>query len=67
MLYVGIKDNEPIVIHNIWSLRLRDSAGKQYRHFIGKATITTLEPAKGMKDFDKDTNILNRVTGIVVL
>jgi hypothetical protein len=67
MLYVGIKDNEPIVIHNIWSLRLKDHSGKKYRHFIGKATITTLEPAKGMKDFDEDTNILNRVIGIVIL
>jgi hypothetical protein len=67
MLYVGIKDNEPLVVHNIWSVRLKDESGRKYRHIIGKATLTTLEPGKGMKDFDEDNNILGRVTGIVVL
>ena len=67
MLYIGIKENEPLVFHNIWSVRLKDSDGKKYRHIIGKATITTLEPGKGIKDFDEDTNILNRIQGIVVL
>lgn len=67
MLYVGVKNNEPLVVHNIWSVRLKDDSGNKYRHIIGKATITTLEPGKGMKDFDEDNNILGRITGIVVL
>ena len=40
---------------------------RKYRHIIGKASVTTLEPGKGMKDFDEDNNILGRVTGIVIL
>lgn len=67
MLYIGVKENEPLVFHNIWSVRLKDSDGKKYRHIIGKATITTLEPGKNIKDFDEDTNILNRIQGIVIL
>ena len=67
MLYVGIKENEPLVLHNMWSVRLKDSNGRKYRHIIGKATVTTLEPGKGIKDFDEDTNILNKIQGIVVL
>lgn len=67
MLYVGVKNNEPLVVHNIWSVRLKNSSGKKYRHIIGKATITTLEPGKNIKDFDEDTNILNRIQGIVIL
>lgn len=67
MLYVGIKDNEPLVVHNIWSVRLKNNSGVKYRHIIGKATITTLEPGKEMKDFDEDNNILKKVTGIVIL
>ena len=67
MLYIGAKDNEPLVFHNIWSVRLKDASGRKYRHIIGKATLTTLEPGLGMKDFDEDNNILKRVTGIVVL
>ncbi|MDZ7819486.1 MAG: hypothetical protein U5K55_13175 [Aliarcobacter sp.] len=67
MLYIGTKDNEPLVVHNVWSVRLKDNSGRKYRHIIGKAALTTLEPGKGMKDFDEDNNILGRVTGIVVL
>lgn len=67
MLYIGVKENEPLVFHNIWSVRLKDNDGKKYRHIIGKATITTLEPGKDIKDFDEDTNILNRILGIVIL
>ncbi len=67
MLYVGLKNNEPLVVHNVWSVRLKDDAGNKYRHIIGKATITTLEPGIGMKDFDEDNNILKRVTAIVIL
>ena len=67
MLYVGVKNNEPLVVHNIWSVRLKDDSGRKYRYIIGKATLTTLEPGMGMKDFDEDTNILKRVTGITIL
>lgn len=67
MLYVGVKNNEPLVIHNIWSVRLKDDSGRKYRHIIGKATLTTLEPGIGMKDFDENNNILKRVTGITIL
>lgn len=67
MLYIGIKENEPLVLHNMWSVRLKDSDGRKYRHIIGKATVTTLEPGKGIKDFDEDTNILNKIQGIVIL
>lgn len=67
MLYIGIKGNEPLVMHNIWSVRLKDETGKKYRYIIGKATTTTLEPGKEMKDYDEDNNILKRVEGIIIL
>ncbi|RXJ85515.1 C40 family peptidase [Arcobacter cloacae] len=67
MLYVGVKNDEPLVVHNVWSVRLKDDTGRKYRHIIGKATITTLEPGKGIKDFDEDNNILKKVTGITIL
>ena len=60
MMYIGVKDNEPLVMHNMWSVRLKDDSGKKYRHIIGKATVTTLEPGKGYEDFDEETNLLNR-------
>ncbi len=67
MMYIGIKNNEPLVMHNMWSIRLKDETGKKYRHIVGKATITTLEPGLGMKDYDEDGNILKKVEGIIIL
>ncbi len=67
MLYIGLKDNEPLVAHNLWSIRLKDDSGVKSRHIVGKATITTLEAGKELKDFDEDSNILGRVLGIVIL
>ena len=67
MLYIGEKQNEPLVMHNMWSVRLKNKYGKKYRHIIGKATITTLEPGKELKDFDENNNILRQIKGIVIL
>ncbi len=67
MLYIGVKEKEPLVLHNMWSVRLKDNDGVKYRHIVGKASITSLEPGKGMKDYDEENNILNKVLGIVVL
>jgi len=67
MLYVGVKDNEPLVMHNMWSVRLKDEKGRKYRHIIGKASITTLEPGSELKDFDEANNIINKILGIVIL
>ncbi|MBL3518934.1 SH3 domain-containing protein [Arcobacter lanthieri] len=67
MLYIGIKNNEPLVVHNIWSVRMKDKDNKEFRHIIGKAIITTLEPAKEIEGFIEDSNILKRVLGITIL
>ena len=67
MIYIGSKQNEPLVMHNMWSVRLKDNNGEKYRHIVGKASITTLEPGKDLKDFDEDNNILRKIQGIVIL
>lgn len=67
MLYIGIKENEPLVLHDMWSVRLQDNNGNKYRHIVGKTSVTTLEPGIGMKDYKDESNILNRVLGIVIL
>lgn len=67
MLYVGIKDNEPLVMHNMWSVRLKNSRGEKYRHIVGETSITTLEPGNYLKDFDENNNILKKIKGIIIL
>lgn len=67
MLYLGIRDNEPVAMHNVWGIRTKDWMGKEGRHIIGKAVITTLEPGKELSDFDRDGNLLKRILGMTNL
>lgn len=67
MLYIGQKDKEPLVAHNVWSIRLKDKNNQEFRHIIGKASLTTLEPGIELEGFTKDSNILNKVLGITIL
>jgi cell wall-associated NlpC family hydrolase len=46
MLYIGTDSRgRPLVFHNAWSIRVKDSSG-EHSQLIGKAVITTLEPGK---------------------
>lgn len=67
MLYVGAENNEPLVMHNMWSVRLLNERGEEYRHIVGKASVTTLEPGKDLKDYNPKKSILTKVRGIVIL
>lgn len=67
MLYIGVQENEPLVAHNIWSIRLKDKDNQEFRHIIGKATVTTLEPGIGLEGFNKESNLLERILGITIV
>ncbi len=67
MLYIGLENNEPLVVHNVWSVKLKDKEDKEFRYIIGKTAITTLEPAKEQEGFTQDSNILKKVLGITIL
>ncbi len=56
MLYVGSYNNDILVFHNVWGIKTIDQAGKEGRHLIGKAILSSIE-------FDK--NISNRVTELL--
>ena len=64
MLYIGEKDNESLVFHNIWGIRTKD---KMKRKIIGKAVITTLNPGKELAEVDKSFNFLSRIKGMTLL
>ncbi|MFA9373607.1 MAG: SH3 domain-containing protein [Poseidonibacter sp.] len=67
MLYIGDKNNEPLVMHNMWSVKLKNIWGAKSRHIVGKASITTLEPGKNLNNFDEENNVLKKIKGIVIL
>ena len=51
MLYLGTFRGTPWVFHSMWGVRtIRD--GREGRHIVGSAVITTLRPGKDVADFD---------------
>ena len=67
MLYIGIKDNQPMVMHNMWGVRTWDFFFTQGRNIVGKTVITTLEPGLELNNVDKNKTILKKIQGIVLL
>ena len=65
-LYLGIKNNEPIIFHNMWGVKTKKD-GKSGRFIVGKSVISTLEIGKELKYYDKEHSILSKVKGIVIL
>lgn len=64
MLYIGQRGGRPLVFHNMWGVRTRNS-GRPGRHIVGKAVITTLAP--GMELPDHDGLPAGRITGLVIV
>jgi len=67
MLYIGQKDGEPLVFHNIWGIKTLKNNGEDGRFIIGRAVITTLEPGKELPNFVKKKNILSKIEGMVLV
>lgn len=67
MLYIGMKDDEPLVMHNVWGVRTSNLFGKSGRNIIGKTAITTLEPGIELRNLDQTKTLLKKIQGIVLL
>ena len=67
MLYIGINDNEPMVMHNMWGVRTWEFPFTHSRNIVGKTVITTLQPGIELNNVDKNKTILQKIQGIVFL
>ncbi len=52
MLYIGGWNGRALIFHNIWGVRTKDLRGRDGRHIIGQAVITTLEPGRELRNID---------------
>lgn len=44
MLYVGLFEDQPVILHNTWAIRFINQNGQEEKFYIGEAVLTTLEP-----------------------
>jgi len=66
MLYIGNLDGEPLLVHNIWSIKLKDKDNNEKRQIVGKTVISTLEIGKELEEYDSENSILSRVLGVTI-
>jgi hypothetical protein len=68
MLYIGEHNGHALIFHNIWGIKMRDSAGKEGRKIIGQAVITTLYLGYELNFIDQQEGyLLNRIYAMSVL
>ncbi|MDD6088929.1 MAG: NlpC/P60 family N-terminal domain-containing protein [Desulfovibrionaceae bacterium] len=65
MLYVGEYGGRPAVFHNMWGVRT-EQYGKEGRHLVGRAVVTTLSPGRELPNLGRSGSIINRLVGIAV-
>jgi cell wall-associated NlpC family hydrolase len=67
MLYIGHRGGKALVFHNIWGIRTKSFWGREGRHIVGQAVITTLSPGMEMGNADHEGDLLKRLDKMVFL
>lgn len=67
MIYIGSKNGEPLVFHNVWGIRTLQDDGSVGRFVVGQAVVTTLEMGKDLPNVVKDSLLIDRVEGITLI
>jgi hypothetical protein len=62
-LYVGDKDGEPLILHNVWSIKHKDNNNKEHKTVVGKSIISTLDMWNDKPEYGN--TILSRLTDMV--
>lgn len=67
MIYLGHKQNQPIIFHNLWSIKWLNEEGEKQKTIIGKSVITSLEPLKITSEYENENSLLKTISGLVFL
>ena len=65
MLYAGLFDGKPVVLHNTWAIRFKSANGQEEKFYIGRTVLSTLEPGKELP-LSRGTN-LDHIEGMLLL
>jgi len=66
MLYVGSKNSEPLVMHDMWGVKLLKN-GKVFRKIVGKTVVSTLHPGSELDNYYNKDSILSKVLSINIV
>jgi hypothetical protein len=65
MLYLGVYDGEPVVMHNVWGVRVNAAGGKTGRAVIGKTVVSSLRAGHEIKNRPKASLYIDNVAKMV--
>ena len=65
MLYVGLHDNKPVILHTVWSLRYTPANCGEKKRIIGRTILSTLEAGKELPL--SNGTLLDRLDGMLLL
>ena len=66
LLYVGIKDNQVVVFHNVWGIKTKKDS-KEGRFIIGKPIFSSLKIGSNLKYYDKSASILSQLQSMNIV
>ncbi|MCE1226301.1 MAG: SH3 domain-containing protein [Geobacteraceae bacterium] len=65
MLYAGIYNGRPVVLHTTWAIRFKTKSGQEEKFYVGRTVLTTLEAGFELP-LSRGT-LLDHVDGILTL
>lgn len=65
MLYAGLHNGKPVILHNTWAIRFRTKSGQEEKFYIGRTVLTTLEA--GLELPLSRGTILDHLDGMLLL
>ena len=65
MLYLGVYDGEPVVMHNVWGVRVNSAGGKTGRAVIGKTVVSSLLAGAEIKNRPKSGLFIDKAAKLV--
>ncbi len=67
VLYVGTYKGRPVILHDLWGIRVDEPAGEDNRLIVGKVIVSSLTPGKELPNLTNNTTIGDRFHTLTVL
>lgn len=61
LLYLGIYNGKPAVLHTIWGTRTIDGSGRMNRHIVGKTVISSLRLGHELEGYAPEHALLHKL------
>ena len=67
VLYVGAYRGRPVILHDIWGVRVDEPAGEDNRLILGRVVLTSMTPGKELPTLTDGQTIVERFHTLTVL